>query len=369
MVKRTAFYTYLGLIWICCTPFARLKAQTDSVRAVKTKHILVFPVIANSIETSLSFGAAGSFTFHLSKNDTTSRTSNIQSLALYSLEKQLVVGINGAEYFHKEKYILNEQLSYSSFPDKFWGLGKNAPDAAEEAYTFKQYYIYLHLLRSLGHNFFGGLLFEFQNVMDVNYKSGGVFDQQNIVGRRPYKIAGLGLSFTYDNRNDAFAPDKGNFAQVYFNHFDNAFGSAYDYTNVVIDLRKYIRTFKKQVLALQAYGFINLGDSVPLRSLASFGGSTSMRGYYDGRYRDKQQLIFQAEYRFPLFKRFGAVVFGNMGDVGHTPSDFSLDGLKYSYGGGLRFALNKTEKLNLRLDYGVGKGDNSGIYLQLGEAF
>ena len=39
------------------------------------------------------------------------------------------------------------------------------------------------------------------------------------------------------------------------------------------------------------------------------------------------------------------------------------------YGGGLRIALNQTERLNLRLDYGIGAGKSNGFYLQLGEAF
>jgi len=350
-------------------------AQSDSVTMprdtvhTKNRHILVFPLVANSIETSLSFGGAASITFRSSHKDTLSRTSSIQALALYSLDKQLVTAVNGTQYFARERYILNEQLSYSSFPDKFWGIGKNTPDANEEAYKFEQYYIYLHLMRSLGHNFFGGILFEFQNVMKVDYNKGGIFDQQLVAGRNGYKASGFGLSFTYDDRNDAFAPDKGSFAQFFFNHFDHVFGSGYNYTNYVIDLRKFIRIYHHQVLALQAFSFTNVGDSIPLRSLATFGGATSMRGYYDGRYRDKNQLVFQAEYRVPLFKRFGAVVFANCGDVAHTPFDYTFDDLKFSYGGGLRFALNKSEKLNLRLDYGIGKGDNSGLYFQLGEAF
>jgi outer membrane protein assembly factor BamA len=214
------------------------------------------------------------------------------------------------------------------------------------------------------------MLFEYQNVMDVKYEPGGLFDKENIKGRYPYKVSGLGLSFTFDNRNNAFSPDKGYFAQIYFDHFDKTFGSTFNYTNIVIDLRKFVRIYKKQVLAMQAYSFTNVGDEIPLRSLASFGGSNSMRGYYSGRYRDKRQLVFQAEYRVPLINRIGAAFFCSAGDVGSTFTDYSLTNLKYAAGAGLRFALNKNEKLNLRLDYGIGQGNNNhGLYFQLGEAF
>jgi len=347
-----------------------ISAQNDSIKP-KTKKVkvLVFPVVARSIETGWSFGAASALSFRMSQSDTVSRLSNMQVLALYSLKKQFVAAINGTQYFKGEKYILGEQFSYSSFPDKFWGLGKNTADTAEEDYRFKQYYIYLHLMRHLGNKFYIGGLFEFQNVMDVEYEKAGAFDKENIAGRYGYKSSGLGLSFTYDTRNDAFAPDKGIFAQAFFNRFDKAIGSDYSYTKVVVDLRKYIRIYKKHVLAMQAYSLSDIGNDIPIRDIAALGGTNSMRGYYAGRYRDKQLLVFQSEYRLPLYKRFGAVAFGGLGDVGKNINDFSMNNLKYSYGAGLRFALTKKEKLNLRLDYGMGKGGNSGFYFQLGEAF
>ncbi|MBS1627287.1 MAG: BamA/TamA family outer membrane protein [Bacteroidetes bacterium] len=362
------------LICLCIT--ATLNSQTPSkvvpkknTDTVNKKSLLVFPIIANSIETKLMLGVAGSFTFHLSKSDTNTRTSNIQSLVAYTLNKQFIAAINGAEYFNKEKYILNHQLSYSAFPDKFWGIGNNSPDSAEENYNYHQYYIYLHLMRHLGDNLYLGALYELQNVYNVEYTHGGIFDKEDIAGRYGYLASGLGISFTYDTRNDAFAPNKGWFAQAYFNHFDKLLGSKYNYTNYVVDIRTFLSIYKKQVLALQAYWFITDGKEIPFRSLATFGGYNSMRGYYDGRYRDNNQYVFQAEYRFPIYKRIGAVVFADCGDVSHTISGISLNTLKYSYGGGLRFQLSKKEKLNLRLDYGIGTHNNSGFYLQLSEAF
>jgi outer membrane protein assembly factor BamA len=138
----------------------------------------------------------------------------------------------------------------------------------------------------------------------------------------------------------------------------------------VVDFRRFLTLYRQQVLAIQAYGFFNAGD-VPLRSLASFGGANSMRGFYDGRYRSKNQIVAQAEYRVPLFWRIGAVGFAGVGNVGNRVDEVNLKALKYSLGGGLRVALNRTEKLNLRIDYGFGIGQHTsnGLYFQLGEAF
>ena len=342
--------------------------QTNTKKLAKKKQTIIFPVISRSIETSWGFGAAASSTFHLAKSDSFTRTSNLQLLSLYTLKKQFITALIGSQYTKNEGYIFNEQITYSSFPDKFWGIGNNTPDNAEEAYNFNQYYINLHVLKNLGHKFFIGSLLEIQNFLKVDYNKGGLFDVQNVAGRYPYFLAGLGFSLTFDTRSNAFSPDKGTFVQAYYNHFDKYFGSDFIYSNVVVDARKYF-SYKKKVLALQGYYSANLGDEIPIRSIATLGGSNRMRGYYEGRYRDKQVLVFQSEVRLPVYKRFGAVVFGSLGDVGKTINDFSLLDLKYSYGGGLRFAVNKTEKLNIRIDYGIAGNGSSGLYFQLGEAF
>ena len=225
-----------------------------------------------------------------------------------------------------------------------------------------------NIIHKVAPDFFIGALFEMQRVWDIDYQTGGLFDQQHVSGKTNYHIAGLGSSITYDKRNNAFAPDRGFFGQFSFNHFDKYLGSDYVYTNYVLDLRKYIPITKNQVLALQLFSFNNTGD-VPIRSLASFGGANQMRGYYAGRYKDLNQLVFQGEYRFPIKKRFSGVMFGGTGNVSDKISNYTIRDLRYSYGGGLRIALNKKEKLNLRIDYGAGQGNNNGLYLQIGEAF
>jgi outer membrane protein assembly factor BamA len=237
---RKAIFTYfLGLCLILALPKAG-KAQNDSLKTVPVeklkipikspaniRHVLVLPIIARSIETGWSFGGASAGTFHISKRDTTIRTSNAQAIALYTTRHQFVTALNGSIYFPGERWIVNEQFSYSSFPDDFWGLGKRAPDTSKESYKFKQYYVHLHPQFGLGKNLFLGTVYEFQRVFNVEYTPGGLFDRQDVVGRHGYAVSGLGLSLTYDTRNNAFAPDKGVMLQFYFDHFTRVFGSDY----------------------------------------------------------------------------------------------------------------------------------------------
>jgi outer membrane protein assembly factor BamA len=356
------------LVQLCISLHNFIFCQEHQDSTAGRRHLLVVPIISRSIETSWSFGVAGSSTFHISRKDTMARTSNLQVLANYSVRKQFLVAADGTSYFPGEKYILSEHISYSYFPDKFWGLGPETADSNEENYKFKQFYIYLHGRMHLHGRVFLGLLYEFQKVMDFDYKAGGFFDKDDIPGRSGYFISGLGLSLSFDNRNHAFIPTRGGVVELAFNHFDPVIGSSYRYTNFSVDARKFWRIYHRQVLAAQFYGFFNSGD-VPIRSLASLGGSNSMRGYYEGRYTDKNEMALQAEYRMPLYRRWGAVIFSSMGDVAHRLADFHIFDMKFSYGGGLRFAVNRKEKMNVRFDYGFGRGRSSGYYLQFSEAF
>lgn len=337
--------------------------------AAKKNNLAVFPLIARSIETGWAFGIVNSLTFRPFKHDTSTRTSSLQGIGIYTSNKQLITVLNGTTYFKKEHYVLNYQISYSKFPDKFWGLGKHADHSQMENYSFRQFYFYAHLQRKIIGPFFGGGIIEQQRVMDVNYKQGGIFDQQQIVGRKGYRVMGLGASITYDTRNHAFVPKKGSYVQISLTHFNPIVGSDYLYSNLIIDAKKYIRLYKNQVLAMRTYGFFNLGKEIPLRSQASLGGANEMRGYYDGRYKDNNMILAMIEYRVPIYRRFGAAFFCSGGNVGNTLSEVNFDAFKFCYGSGIRFALNRKEQLNIRIDYGFSISKSNGLYIQIGEAF
>ncbi len=102
--------------------------------------------------------------------------------------------------------------------------------------------------------------------------------------------------------------------------------------------------------------------------MAELGGDSKLRGYYQGRFRDNDLGLLQAEYRFPIWWRFGGDVFAGAGEVGHVLSDFTWGGIHPSFGAGLRLLVIPAEHLNARLDYGIGT-DSHGLYLAILEAF
>ena len=108
--------------------------------------------------------------------------------------------------------------------------------------------------------------------------------------------------------------------------------------------------------------------SPPFDQLPELGGDKLLRGYFQGRYRDRALIAFQAEYRWPLFWRVGAAGFVGVGQVADGLSGFRLDRFWPAGGVGIRFLLAEQEGLNVRADFAFGDG-SSGFYLAFGEAF
>ncbi|MDX5348139.1 MAG: hypothetical protein LPK19_12940, partial [Hymenobacteraceae bacterium] len=150
-------------------------------------------------------------------------------------------------------------------------------------------------------------------------------------------------------------------------HNTSWLGSEFKYERYLLDLRKYYKFNDKNVVAVQAMGVFNPGD-VPFREMARLGGQYMMRGYYDGRYRDKNLLAFQAEYRRHLFWRLGVVGFAAVGDVASAPKNFDAGEFKLTGGAGLRINVKEKDRVNIRIDYGVGN-NSSGLYFGIGEVF
>lgn len=339
----------------------------DSTNASFGKNFLLVPIIIKSPETKWGLGYASSYFFKIKKDDTLTRTSNLESIGLVTLRQQLVLMLGMNIYSPNEKYIFRMRNSFSKFPDKYWGIGDNTSKHDMEQYSFHQFFTNPQLLRRLYSKIYVGVIWELQIVYNMEYKTNRLFDNTVKAGKNGGISSGGGLIAAWDTRNNAFSPNKGAFVQLNVLKFSAHTLSDFKFSNTIIDARKYIKIGWRNVLALQAYGYFSAGN-VPFRYLATHGGSDNMRGYYSGRYRDNNQIYIQAEYRFPLFWRLGMVVFAGVGDVSDKVFEYRFNPLKYALGTGLRIALKPKEKLNLRIDFGIGHQSRA-TYVTVTEAF
>jgi outer membrane protein assembly factor BamA len=81
---------------------------------------------------------------------------------------------------------------------------------------------------------------------------------------------------------------------------------------------------------------------VPFYLLPTLGGSRSLRGYDDYRFRDRNLLLLNAEYRWRVFGALDGALFYDAGKVAPRFGDLDVTNLRSSYGLGFRFHSNNT---------------------------
>ena len=354
-------------------------APAPAAKAKRDKPSFIpFPIVFSQPETGLGYGLAVLPVFRLG-TDTTTRKSNARLIGWRTQKKQSLVQLTHSVFTPGERFLISGEVSfYNQFPINYYGFG---PETRLEDKSVIQYKVLIfnqRALKRLAPGLFAGLQYRLTDLRDVQVNEG--IDEDSLSSRlfdrpaREYQqntfISGLGPALLYDARDNVLSTFRGNYLEVSALLNGGALGSDYRFGRYLLDARHFrpLTTDNKTILALQLVGQFQ-GGNVPFRELANLGGSNLLRGFYEGRYRDRQLLAAQAEVRRVLFGRFNGVLFGGVGQVGNTLGDFDQGGLKVAGGAGLRFRFNRLDRLNVRLDYGVGTGKSSGVYFSIGEAF
>jgi len=109
------------------------------------------------------------------------------------------------------------------------------------------------------------------------------------------------------------------------------------------------------------------GDRVPFFLMPTIGGSTTLRGFRDLRFRDATFALFNAEYRWEALSGIDLALFYDMGDVAPEWDRLGVNGLKTSYGFGVR--MHTGRRVFLRVDVGAGGGEGRRVFIKLGPSF
>lgn len=341
----------------------------DSVETITSKQndknsLLYLPFIYYSPETKIAFGVMVNYINNTRFPE--SKPSGITSTLMYTQKNQLIASIDSEVYLDNSNYHFKGMLEYLKFPSYFYGIGTNAAEDNEEEFTPEQYILETSLKYQFFPQFYFGLGYDFDKFSLIKKDSGGVLKDGTIVGSEGGINSVIKVITTYDSRDSRFWPVSGYFGEIIYGVSNSYTGSDFDYTSVMVDLRKYFFLINRFALANQVY-FESVNGDAPFNHLPQVGGDFLMRGYYTGRYTDKNMYILQTELRFPVWRKFGITVFGDIGDVAPEVTGFRSENIKSTYGFGLRYRIND-EKTNVRVDFGFG--DNTfGFYISFAEAF
>lgn len=288
---------------------------------------------------------------------------------LYADTKSYGALVGQKAYFAHDRVRLTAGVGGGVFNTEFFGIGQNAGrrgDAIPIKETGKGG-LFEILLRVAPHLYLGP---EYRyinlrtslDLADVQFP-----DQQIPSFELNSTVAALGIAGEYDTRDSEFGPRRGLYGKAVWLRSDRALGSIRDFNRFELGLNGYHGLDKNSVLAWRA-SLCFSGGGTPFYQLCSFGQQSDLRGYQSGQYIDHAMYSVQAEYRRHLFWRVGAVAFAGVGEVSDSFYHMNTRNLLPAGGVGLRLQASTTYKVNVRVDYAVGK-DSDGLYFSVGEAF
>lgn len=343
----------------------------DTITAEKNG-VSFAPLIFYTPDTRWAFGLAGAYVFHLKDKSKHSskhitRASYVRFTTNYTQNKQSDFWSEWSVFTNREKYFTKGEIRLRNFPDKFYGIGNNTTKDAYEIYSYNLVTFKCLGLKQFFPNFFAGIDYHFTKEFNFKLDPNGVLSNGNIVGYKGGVGSALGLVSIFDKRDNVMNPHKGQFIELSSYFFRKALGGSFNFTVINAEYRKYFKLKPRHIIAFQAKSRFSSGN-VPFLEMSQVGNDDLLRGYPRHRFRDKNLLATQIEYRFPLFWRFGMTTFAGIGDVFNNHRDLKLPNVKYTVGTGLRFLMNTAERLNIRVDYGYGS-EGGYFYVSFTEAF
>lgn len=325
-----------------------------------------YPYVFYSPETSAAFGAGGIFIFYTGKEKIL-RPSKIGFGGYYSTNNQYRFSMDNDLYLGKNKWRVTLPMNYGFYINKYWGIGDETQDYANAAYAATTFATTLTV--QIQTTWFSadraGVIIDYNYTDIVDKKGNEYIDDPTIYGSNGGQMVGFGGDLVWDSRENLFTPKSGSYQ--YFKAVIYPGTSDFNFAFFQFEVKNFRPLKNGAVLASNIF-VQSVSGETPFYKLPSLGGK-QMRGYFYGRYRDNFYAMTQMEYRKSFSKRWGYVLFGAVGNVSEDLIDFDFHTIKYSLGTGIRYMFNKKERVNLRMDIGIGADGNNGVYFGIEEAF
>lgn len=320
------------------------------------------PYYSNDTKFGIGLLAAGLYS--TDPTDSTLKPSNIDIFANITTGKYFKLGVDGIHSYNRDERRVEYELSFKSYSTYYWGIGvRNGLDKQNKT----GYHLFNVMLKGnhlwhIWHNLYAGPMLRLEYTAARSLKDPIMWGDQPLTTL----LLEAGATIGFDNRDNFSFPTSGTRADVSVS-YNQGLTRGYNkgFASLHFSVSKYFSVWKTGVVAAKLHGIFTFGDT-PWCFMPSVGKSDAMRGYYEGQYRDKQEMDLMVELRQHVYRRSGIVVFAGVGSV--FPSLIKIRGRDFlpSYGIGYRWEFKKLT--NIRVDIGFGK-KCWGIEFNIGESF
>jgi outer membrane protein assembly factor BamA len=173
-----------------------------------------------------------------------------------------------------------------------------------------------------------------------------------------------------DYRDRPGSPTKGGNYRASFGRWNDVTVDRFDFHRFDADVAQFVSPYPRHVLGGHVgLSYVNnaTGHRVPFYFLPYVGGSDTLRGYREFRFREENILFTNIEYRYQAHKAVDLALFVDAGEVREDWEDIDFSALKTSYGFGIR--VHGDKRTFLRLDFGFGSSEGMRFFFKLGPSF
>lgn len=379
--------------------------DNKSFKVSKKTQVFVIPLAGFSPSTSLSFGAGTMVSWYMGKDNLTKLSAGNASVQ-YTLKNQVKIQLKTNVLFFRNNWFLQTDWRLYIFNLPTYGLGTSDGDVIEPipgnnsfssfhemkniAYPMDFNWVKFHnvltrriitdVFVGVGYHFdyHYGIVDELLDTANAAFTPHYSYSVNNGFYPKSYITSGVSANVVYDSRDNSINPYKGIFAQVSYKFCPTYFGSSQNSSVLWTEFRTYVGLSSRSprhLLAFWTYGSFLLSGKVPYLDLMATGFdqmNSSGRGYLLGRWRGEDIIYGEIEYRFPISRCsdiVGGVLFANVTTASNRGMGVPVfKYIKAAAGFGIRIMLNKHDRTNLLIDFGLG-GETTGLYIQAQEIF
>lgn len=315
-------------------------------------------------DTKFGLGLVAAGLYRTDPNDSILPPSNVSLYGDVSSVGFYMLGVRGNHIAPKGRYRIDYHLYFYSFPADFWGIGYEMGDNDANKSDMKRWQAQAEVsfLFRVADNFYIGPMASYDYVIGKHIERPELLQGMD---QHTWNV-GAGVSLVYDNRDNLTNPHRGIYLNINQMFRPRFMGNDYAFSTTAFRFDAYQRLGKGTVLAEDIGANLNFGNP-SWGMMAELGGTHSMRGYYEGRYRDKHSLEATVELRQHVWKRNGIVVWVGAGTIFPKFSALRSKQILPNAGVGYRWEFKKN--VNVRLDYGFGKSGQSDFLFNINEAF
>ena len=319
-----------------------------------------------SATTGFGLGFLGTATYSADRTDATLPRSNASIYSNMTTGGFFMIGLRGNHIFPHEQFQLDYKVNISTFSNSFWGIGYANADNDNNKTDYRRNRINAmarFMIKLAPKTYIGPF---------INYR---VTQARNIEDDYAYLWQGqdktvraytAGVSFTYDSRDFMLNASHGIFLQIDQTFTPRCFGNGnYNFSSTEATFATYGRLWKGAILAGELHGMFNYGHT-PWAFLAEVGSNDRMRGYYAGRYADKNVIEGQLELRQHIKGRNGVVAWVALANAFDKFDNIAWRRTLPNAGIGYRWEFKK--HINIRIDYGFTR-KGGGFIFNINEAF